>query len=54
MFHVEPLADDTLQAEIDLAYQNMIAARTASGEQYWCDRLTYFARVKRAQQERAA
>lgn len=30
---------DAIQAEIDIAYQNMMAARTETGERFWCDRM---------------
>lgn len=36
------MTHDQLQAELDIAYQNMMAARTETGERYWCERLKYW------------
>lgn len=36
------MTHDQIQAELDIAYQNMMAARTETGERYWCERLKYW------------
>lgn len=34
--------ESDVQTQIDLAYRNMMAARTETAERYWCDRLKHF------------
>lgn len=45
------LDEELMQRELDVAYQNLLAARTEAGERYWCDRLTYFAGRLRERRE---
>lgn len=46
-------SEDKLQAEIDLAYQNMMAAKTETGERYWCDRLKVLVAQRRVEGQSA-
>lgn len=48
------MTHDQIQVELDIAYQNMMAARTETGERYWCDRLKYWVEIaKRTETETA-
>ncbi len=51
-----PVTDDTLQAEIDRAYCQMMAATNDFAMEYWCERLKAYAAMakRRATEEHGA
>lgn len=41
---------EEIQIEVDIAYKNMMAARTETGERYWVDRLKHFIMLRKQHQ----